>query len=298
MLVYGAFFLVIGLAIWAIVSRRVELAAALRELNLLAVSGAVLFGFLAIFATFGSWLAAITDGGVDLPVREGLRIYGVGQIGKYLPGSVWPVLTQAQLGRRHGISSLRMASGALLALAIGVCVALVMGCVLLPFSGAQATAQLWWAPILAAPMVVVLFPAVLNRLIALAARMMRRGPVDLVFTVAGVARSAAWSVAGNLLFGLHIWCLGYPLGATGLPGYLLSTCAYALASGVGVLIIFAPAGAGAREAVLAAVLAPLLSLDAALVIALVSRVVLIVVDVFLALSQLRGLRRPVALTED
>jgi uncharacterized membrane protein YbhN (UPF0104 family) len=58
-----------------------------------------------------------------------------------------------------------------------------------------------------------------------------------------------------------------------------------------VIVIFAPAGAGAREAVLIAVLAPVLSVDAALAIALVSRVLLIAVDVLIAASQLRGLNR-------
>ena len=260
------------------------------------MAGSVVFGLLAVLATFVSWLAAITDGGIDLPFRDALRIYAVGQVGKYVPGSVWPVLTQAQLARRHGISPVRMASGALLALAISVSVAMVTGCVLLPFSGAHATARLWWAPIVAVPMVVVLVPPVLNRLVVLAARVMRRGPVESRFSPSGIARSAAWCVAGNMLFGLHIWCLGYPLGATGVRGYVLSVCAYALASGVGVLVILAPAGAGIREAVLTVVLAPVLSVDAALVIALVSRVVMIVVDIVLALTQIRGLRRPVAMT--
>ncbi len=288
------FVLVIGVAIWAVISRRTELAAALRDLNALSVAGSALFGLLAVLAMFGSWLAAVTDGGIDLPVRAGLRIYGVGQIGKYLPGSVWPVLTQSQLGRRHGISPLRMASGVLLSLAIGVSSGLVIGCILLPFSDARAEQTLWWAPILAIPMVIVLIPRVLNRLVVLAARVLRRGPVDSTFTSAGIVRSAAWSTAGNLLLGLHIWCLAYPLGAHGLRGYLLSVCAYALASSVGVLVIFTPAGAGVREAVLTAVLAPLLSVDAALAIALVSRAILIMVDVGLALSQVRGLRRPVS----
>jgi glycosyltransferase 2 family protein len=266
----------------------------LRDLNALSVAGSVLFGLLAVLAMFRSWLAAVTDGGVELPARDALRIYAVGQIGKYLPGSVWPVLTQSQLGRRHGIAPLRMASGVLLSLAVGVSSGLVIGCVLLPFSDAHAAHRLWWAPLLAIPMLIVLIPKVLNRLVVLAARVLRRGPVESTFTLQGIARSAGWSTVGNLLFGLHIWCLGYPLGAHGIRGYLLSVCAYGLASSVGVLIIFTPAGAGAREAVLTVVLAPILSVDAALAVALVSRAVLIVVDVGLALSQVRGLRRPVS----
>jgi glycosyltransferase 2 family protein len=287
-LVFGLFVAGAG---WAITSRGSEIIDALQRLRWWSVAGSLVFGLLAVLAMFGSWYAAIRDGGVGVGVRDGLRIYGVGQVGKYLPGSVWPVLTQAQLARRRGASPLRMASGALLALAISVCVGLVLGCVLLPFSGPQASDRLWWAPIVAAPMVVLLLPPVLNRLVELAARVLRRGEIDAGFSLSGVARSAGWSAVGNLFFGLHILCLVHPLGAHGLRGYVLSVCAYALASSMGVIVVFAPAGAGFREGVLVAVLAPLLTVDAALVIALVSRVVLIIVDVGLALSQLRGLRR-------
>jgi uncharacterized membrane protein YbhN (UPF0104 family) len=281
----------IGAAVWVIASRRDELTAAVQRMNLIAIAGSFGCGMLAVLALFGSWLAAVTDGGVSLPVRAGLQIYGVGQIGKYLPGSVWPVLTQTQLGRRRGISPLRMASGALLALAVSVDVGLVMGGLFLPFSGHRAVRVFWWVPLVAIPMVLVLIPAVLNRLISVAARVLRRGEVASGYSWAGIGRSAAWAALGNLLFGLHIYLLGIGLGETSVRGFVLAVCAYSLASSVGVIVIFAPAGAGAREAVLVAVLAPVLSVDAALAIALVSRVLLIAVDVLIATSQLRGLNR-------
>lgn len=283
------FLLCLAGAAWAIASRGHELGRALHQLSIVAVLGSFLFGLLGVLALFMSWLAAVTDGGVMLPVRDGLRIYGIGQIGKYLPGSVWPVLTQAQLGRRLGISPLRMASGALLALAVSVSGGLVLGCVLLPFSGHDASRRLWWAPLIAIPMVAVLAPPVLNRLVATAARLLRRGEIDSAYSARGIGISAGWAVIGGCFFGAHIFLLGHSLGATSLRGYLLGVCAYALASSIGVIVIFAPAGAGVREAVLTAVLAPVLSVDGALAISLVSRVLLIAVDVLLALSQLPGL---------
>jgi uncharacterized membrane protein YbhN (UPF0104 family) len=285
------FFFLLGLtaAAWVIVSRGSELTKALQHMSILALVGSFVAGLLGILALYRSWLAAVTDGPVNLRVRDGLRIYGVGQIGKYLPGSVWPVLAQAQLGRRLGISPLRTASGALLALAVSVTGGLILGVVLLPLSGDKAAQELWWAPLAAIPLVLMLLPSILNRLIALAARILRRGPVEPACTLPGIARSAGWATLGNFFFGLHIFCLGSSLGATSFRSYLLSVCAYALASSIGVIVIFAPAGVGVRETVLIAVLAPILSVDSALAIALVSRVVLILVDVVVAVSQMRGL---------
>lgn len=288
---YGLFALCLVAAGVAIVSRGSQLTQALQRLSPLSLLGSFAAGSLGVLAMYGSWLAAVRDGGVVLSRRNGLAIYGIGQVGKYLPGSVWPVVTQAALGSRLGISRLRMASGSLLALAVGVAEALVLGCVLLPFSSAHAARQLWWAPLLALPMVIALVPAVLNRLVGLAARLLRRPQPDSAYTLGGILRSAGWALLGNLLFGLHVLLLGQPFGLDDPRGYLLSVCAFALAAGAGVLVVFAPAGAGAREAVLTAVLAPVLTVDAALAVTLVSRLVLVLADVMLAVSQLRGMSR-------
>ncbi|GAB2870644.1 glycosyltransferase [Nocardioides pacificus] len=288
-LTYLLFALFLGAIAWALLSRRAEIVDSFVQLSWPAVLGSGALGAAAVGALYLSWLEAVRDGGVRLSARDGLRVYGVGQAGKYLPGSVWPVLAQAQLGRRYGVSPLRMASASLLALAISVCTALVIGCVLLPAAGREASELVGWAPLLALPLLAALWPPVLNRLVDLAARLLRRDVPPSTYSLPGVLRSAAWCVAGNLLFGLHIMLLGAPLGVTGLQGYVLAVCAYALASGIGVALVFVPAGMGAREAVLVAVLAPVTSVGDALVVALVSRVLLIVVDTALGLSQLRGL---------
>jgi uncharacterized membrane protein YbhN (UPF0104 family) len=136
----------------------------------------------------------------------------------------------------------------------------------------------------------VLHPAVLNRLLALAGRVLKRGELEIAFTFRGVLTSAGWALLGSLAFGAHIFALAHGLGVTGLRGFVLSTCAYSLAAGVGVVIIFAPAGAGVREAVLTAVLSPLISVEAAVVVALASRAVFIVVDLGLGAAQVAGLR--------
>ena len=285
-LTYLFLVLCLAAAAWAVASQREELGDALSELTWQSVLGSFVFGVLATLAGFLSWLAAVVDGGVHLPVRAGLRVYAIGQVGKYLPGAVWPVLTQTQLGRRHGVSPMRMASGALLALAISVCTCLVLGCVLLPFAGGEAEQRYWWAPLVAVPMIIALIPPVLNRLLAFASRVLRMGPFESGYSGAGILRAASWSVVANLLFGMHVYLLAWPGGEHGLRLYVLCTCAYALAAGLGVLVVLAPAGAGAREAVITAVLAPVLGVAFALAIALVSRVILIFVDIVVALSQL------------
>ena len=285
--------LLLALAVVAVIGlagRRAELTDALRQLSWPAVALALLFGLVGVGFMLLSWAVAVKDAGADLPLRDLARIYCVGQVGKYLPGSVWPVVTQARLANRRGASASRVASGSLLNLAITVAVVLAFGGALLPFSGDQAAQQLWWAPVLAVPMVGVLHPAVLNRLLALAGKVLKRDQLEIAFTTRGVLLSAGWALLGSIAFGAHVFALAHALGVHGVRGFVLSTCAYALASGVGVLVILAPAGAGVREAVLTAVLAPVLSVEAAVVIALASRALFIVIDLGLGASQVWGLR--------
>ncbi len=285
--------LLLALAVVAVVGlagRRDELSDAVGQLSGPSVALALLFGFIGVGFMLMSWAVAVKDAGAELPLRDLARIYCVGQVGKYLPGSVWPVVTQARLASRRGASPSRVASGSLLNLAITVAVVLAFGGALLPFSGDQAARQLWWAPVLAVPMVGVLHPAVLNRLLALAGKVLKRDQLEIAFTTGGVLRSAGWALLGSIAFGAHIFAMAHALGASGVRGLVLATCGYALASGVGVLVILAPAGAGVREAVLTAVLAPVLSLEAAVVIALASRALFIGIDLGLGAAQVWGLR--------
>lgn len=288
-LIHLLFALCLLAAAWYLIGRRHQLADAFRQLSWGGVLLSAVFGYLAVFAMVLSWIAAVRDSGVELPARDTVRIYAIGQVGKYLPGSVWPVVTQAQLARRRGASPLRVASGSLLALAVSVCVGLVFGGLLLPFSGAAAAHRLWWAPVVAIPAIAMLHPAVLNRVIALASRLLRRGPVEFAYSTSGVVRCAGWSILGNAMFGGHLFFLVRQLGASDFRGLVLSTCAYALASSIGVAIIFLPAGSGAREAVLTIVLAPAVTAGSALLVALVSRALLVVVDLSFAATQLYGL---------
>lgn len=288
--VYLVFAVFLAAAAWFLYSRRHELAAGLRQLSPEAVVGSLVAGYAAIGAMLLGWAAAVRDGGVDMSLRDLTRVYAVGQVGKYIPGSVWPVLTQARLARRRGASTLRVGSGSLLALGVSVCVGLLAGGLLLPFSSHEAARRLWWVALVALPATALLWPPLLNALLSRASRLLRRGDPGLAFSSSGIAVCAAWSLLGTLLFGVHIYLLAHGLGATGGRGLLLSVCAYALASGVGVIVIFVPAGSGVREAVLTIVLAPVLSVDAALVVALVSRALLVVVDVSFGLSQVAGLR--------
>jgi len=96
-----------------------------------------------------------------------------------------------------------------------------------------------------------------------------------------VAAAVVLTTVSWLMFGVHVWVLARPLGA-GTDLLAPATGAFALAFVAGLLLVPVPAGAGIREAVLVGLLAGAIGSSAALTVSLVSRLVLVLVDVVLA----------------
>jgi uncharacterized membrane protein YbhN (UPF0104 family) len=273
----------VGLGSYAVISHWSGVRAGLAALGFAAVAGAlicVLAALLALMQVYRVLLAAL---GSPLPARAAAQILFVGQLGKYLPGSVWPVLAQMELGTAYAVPRRRSASASVLTMLLSLLTGILVGLVVLPFS-AHATPYRW--VFLAAPVILVcLYPKVLNRILDRLLRLARRPALEQPLTGRAVASALAWGVVVWICYGLQIWLLADRLGASRGSGLLLlSIGAFAFAWCAGFLVILAPAGAGVREIVLIALLGPhVVGAGAgAAAIALVSRVLLTLGDLISA----------------
>jgi uncharacterized membrane protein YbhN (UPF0104 family) len=232
-----------------------------------------------IYATFRSWRAALADLGATLPQAGAMRVFYLGQLGKYLPGSVWPALTQMRLGRDYRVPP--RASGAAFAVFMLVLVGtgLLVGLLVIPLLGQDAVDEYRWLALVLPLFALALAPPVLNRAVALALRALGRPPLPAPLSLAGVARVSGWALVSWLCYGGHVYLLARGLGVEG--GGLLwlqGTGAFAAAFASGVLLVLTPAGAGVREAALLVLLGATVTVPVAAVIAVVSRLLLIVGD--------------------
>jgi uncharacterized membrane protein YbhN (UPF0104 family) len=248
----------------------------LTVVGLLAATAAVLAGHL---ATFLSWRALLTDLGFPLPLAGSLHVFFLGQLGKYLPGSIWPAVAQMELGRDYRVPQRVSGSAVAATLLISVGAGLLVAVVLVPLAGLGALGRYWWTA-LALPLVALLAsPPVLNRLLGVTLRLARRAPLPQRLSTAGTLRSVGWALAAWLCYGGHVWLLAHQLGvAGGLPLLLHSTGAFAGAWCVGFLLVVAPAGAGAREAALILLLGSSVPRPQSTVIAVVSRLLFTLAD--------------------
>ena len=250
-----------------------------------------------VFMSFLLWRGTLAFLGSRLGVAVASRLFFVTQLGKYLPGAIWPVLAQMRTGRLMGIPRQRMGLAFLLTLGLATLVGFFVGFLALP-ALLRAEGPLVLLGLLVLPFfVVVLVPSVLNALLAKALAVLGRPAMDRPVRGGDVVRGVTWSLAFWVVYGAHVWLLAVSLGADPVQTIPVAIGGFAVAFGVGPLLVVLPAGAGVREAVLVVVLSSVLSTADATVVALTSRVLLMLADGLLALGSVvaarRRARRPV-----
>jgi uncharacterized membrane protein YbhN (UPF0104 family) len=273
-----------ALAIWAVASRWNQVVDALLRMQgrWLLVAAVATLANLAL--TGLAWRAVLADLGSRLPFAAAARVFFVGQIGKYVPGSLWPVVVQAELGSDHGVPRRRSAAATLVLILLSAFSALVVVLGALPFVPSVAENGFGWALVLVVPLIVVLHPAVLGRLLDRLLRLIGRPPLGEWTSLRGTAAALGWALASWASAGVQVWCLAISMGAPRTWHTLaLTTGGYALAWAVGLIVVVAPAGAGAREVALAALLSSVLDSGAVVVVVLLSRVLFTGADLTLAM---------------
>lgn len=231
-----------------------------------------------LFCNMMVWREIMADLGSQLPVAAAWRIWFIGNLAKYVPGSIWPVLVQAELGADRGIPRSRSAVAVLVSYTVMTSSGVVVAAITLPFAGATSVSQYFWILIIVPVGIAVLSPPVLNRLLRMVLRVARQPAPEQGVSYRGLARTMAWAVGAWALNGLMIYVLMRELAGVRQGTLLVSVGAYSLSWAVGFVAVFAPAGAGVREVVMVAALAGQTTNPIAITVALVQRVLSVVAD--------------------
>ena len=245
-------------------------------------------------AAVGTWLTMIgwkillRDLGSDLHLAPASGVYFVGQLGKYLPGSLWSVLVQADIASHLKVPRRRTAVTGLLALGLALLTGFLVGLPAASYLVTRTSAGFDWWLLLGIPLLVVLcVPRLLNAIIARMLRLIRREPLEHELSGGAVIRSVVIFLFVWVCFGVHTLLLARAVAADGSPHPDLSTAAmtgYALSVSLGMLTVILPAGLGAREGLLTLILSTAIPTPAAAAVAIVSRFIVTVVDVLAALG--------------
>jgi len=243
-----------------------------------------------LFAMLGQWAgglgfrAVLAASSRWLPVVDVAEVFFVSQLGKYIPGSVWPIVAVTEMCRRYGVARRAAAIAGLLTMLFSTVTGGLLGIVLVLVGASRGAAGLWWLVLLVPVGFAAVHPRVVIPTINFLLRLARRAPVEIDLTGAALRGSLGWPVLSWLFLGLQCWALVVALGGPVLTSLAASIGGFALAYAAGTLFVPAPAGAGVREAVLAVALVNVIGGSSSfdhekvIVVVLLSRVLLAILD--------------------
>lgn len=274
----GLGLLAVGLGVLAVRDRWHDVRGAAGQLHPASVAFAAAAVLAGLFATMLSWRAVLADLGSKLTIRAAMRVFFLGQLGKYLPGSVWWLVGQVELAADEGVPRRRTAAAGTLAVLLSLISGLAVAAILLPLVGLTA-ATAYWPVLLCVPVLLAgVRPKSINGLLDRVLRRAGREPMEHPLSGRGLGTALTLAFAAWLAFGVQVAVLAADLGASGGRAIALSIGGFALAWSVGFLAVLLPAGIGVREAALVAALGPVLAAGPALLLALMSRVVMSMAD--------------------
>jgi glycosyltransferase 2 family protein len=252
--------------------------AAFGRLHWYSVGGAFIAAVAGCACMVVGWRAVLSDLGSRLPLVSAIRVSFISEVAKYVPGAIWPLAAQVELGRDHQVPARRMLSTYVISLAITLDTGLLIGTIALPLASSAAARHYWWLLALTPLIAIGLLPPVLGRALNLVLRLVRQQPLEQRPSLAGLLVAVGWTSLGWALWGTQAWLLVNDLTGGGAHVMLLGLGSYALAWSAGILVVVFPGGIGPRELAFIAVLAPVMNRNSALVVALMSRVVMTATD--------------------
>jgi len=242
----------------------------------------IVVGLLAVLAglvaTMLAWRALLADLGSPLRLAAVWQIFFGGQLGKYVPGSIWPVLMQMELGADHQIPRRRAAAATVVQMGLTVATAALVSVATVPFVLGHSSTDLAWLAAVVVVSAAALHPRVANPVLDFGFRLLRRETLERPLSWRGLLLASGYQGIGWVLLAVPVILVARDLGGTGARLTVLCIAAFTV-SWVAGFIFVAPAGAGVRETLMAALLSTTLQPAAALTVALISRLIMTVADV-------------------
>jgi glycosyltransferase 2 family protein len=240
---------------------------------LLASGGVIVTAYAVLIQT---WRVMLVAWDAKLSFWRAAHIWSVANLYRYVPGKVWQIGAMGMMAQREGVSPVAATGTALLNTVVnittGFAVALGTGSVALDAYSPGASRVALVLTILALAGLIAL-PVAMPRVLATARRVTGRDlpqtsvpPRVIAFAIVG--NLITWAMYGFAFQLMVIGVLGHAAGA--LPSYV---AVYSASYVLGYIVLFLPAGIGARDGTIAAALPAfkLMAAPQAVLIAVASR---------------------------
>ncbi|MCW2527641.1 MAG: putative integral rane protein, partial [Pseudonocardiales bacterium] len=123
----------VGVAAWALIGHWSDFRVDLAQLGWAHALLSVPPMLLGLVSGMLAWRAILSSLGSPIPAAAAVRIYFIGQLGKYVPGSMWPVVAQMELGRDFQIPRRRSVVALTMAIVTSLATGAISACIAIPF---------------------------------------------------------------------------------------------------------------------------------------------------------------------
>ena len=264
----------IAFVVRTLVSRWDEVTDAFADIDPVPLIASVAMGLLAMTIIGAVWVGLLQSRGHHAPRTRAMAWYYVGQLGKYVPGGIWPIVGRAELAVRGGVTrpdAYKATAYSLVTTYSAATVVVAAGSLL---SGMYVPIGLLIVGGLAATWFVLGSPTITDAVTGTIARATSRTvalPNRNQFARLTLVHVPSW-VCMSLSTSITAHAFGARIGVTEM---LFIT---SLSWLVGFVVVGVPGGIGVRESIFTALAGGLVGTPVAVSLALVSRVVFIAVD--------------------
>lgn len=251
-------------------------------LSLAAIVG-LLFRYWGCF----SWLQLLKGlGASDLnKYNELILVYAKSWLGRYIPGTIPWVLGRIYFASKHGVPAEKLAISAVVEGVLQILVLLAVSFLFLSLDGrASRLMGEYWVLMMALflTLLVLLTPFVFNRCVRMVSHFLKRDGVDPTNELGWelIVRGLLLYGVGGVLSGLSFFFISQSVNPDlGWESLVFLIGVANLSGAISMVAFFSPGGIGVREGVLLLLLGLMMSPEPALMIALLSRLWGVLLDV-------------------
>lgn len=213
-----------------------------------------------------AWRRILRGLGRDVPLRPIIRIWSTSELSRYVPGTVWQVLSRVVMIRPYGVDGAVCTTSQFLELSLFLLANVLVAAATLVWFAArideQARVWLLVAAALVPVLAVVIHPAVYYRLANALLTRLKRPPLAERLSGGAMLRLLASMIAALLWQGVAVFLLVQQALLLRPGEWWAVAAAYSLAWVAGFLAIWAPGGLGIRELVFVAAMGAVLPEEA------------------------------------
>jgi hypothetical protein len=228
------------------------------------------------------WRHMVVRSGCPIKWADGVRVYMVSNLAKYVPGSIWGYVSRAYLGRDEGLTVMGVGISAVWEVGITVMASLLLTVATIPAYPSRIPAA-FLRLVLAVTLLcfVGLLPPVFNRWVRLLRRGQSANPPSFRWHDFWLYLVSAFGT--HILVGTAFFLFTRSFVDIDLRSWWSLVGLWSFSATAGLVIVLVPYGLGVKEGLLTLFLQPFLPIELATLISLASRLWTVACEVLAAL---------------